>query len=183
MTAYNEDEEQNKPTAYEVKDDDNLEEKDLRRTTFMFGSEEKDGTEPDMESNGAGGHRFGENANTPSGDDGNNPSQNAGYSNEYFRRSEPSEEHPENNNFRDPNQLGQSNYTEATGAAPTGQSDEENTGPEKEGGEDSSEENKDEQNETYQEGTADNDGATSGTNADGDVAGYGELPEQQKVGE
>jgi hypothetical protein len=179
MTAFNDNEEEVKPTASRVEDDSNLEEKDLRKTTFMFGSEEKDGTEPGMEANGAGGQRFGENSNTPSGDDGNNPSQNAGYSNEYFKRSEPAEEHPEQNNFKDPNQLGQSNYTESTGAVPTGQSDEENEGPEKE----DSEDNKHEQNTTYQEGTADNDGNTTGTNADGDVAGYGELPEQQKVGE
>jgi hypothetical protein len=179
MTAFNDNEEEVKPTASRVEDDSNLEEKDLRKTTFMFGSEEKDGTEPGMEANGAGGQRFGENSNTPSGDDGNNPSQNAGYGNEYFKRSEPAEEHPEQNNFKDPNQLGQSNYTESTGAMPTGQSDEENEGPEKE----DSEDNKHEQNTTYQEGTADNDGNTTGTNADGDVAGYGELPEQQKVGE
>jgi hypothetical protein len=179
MTTYNDSEEQNEPHAYRVEDDDNLEEKDLRKTTFMFGSEEKDGTEPGMEANGAGGERFGQNSSTPSGDDPNNPSQNAGYSNEYFKRSEPSEEHPEQNNFKDPNQLGQSNYTESSGAVPTGQSDEENEGPAKE----SSEENKQEQNTEYQEGTADNDGATTGTNADGDVAGYGELPDQQKVGE
>jgi hypothetical protein len=179
MTLTNDNDEQNKPTAYRVEDDDNLEEKDLRRTAFMFGSEEKTGDEPGMEANGAGGQRFGENSNTPSGDDANNPSQNAGYSNDYFKRSEPLEEHPENDNFRDPNQLGQSNYSEATGAVPTGQSDEENAGPEKE----SAEENRHEQNETYQEGTADNDGATTGTNSEGDVAGYGELPDQQKVGE
>ncbi|MES2265914.1 MAG: hypothetical protein V4520_04080 [Bacteroidota bacterium] len=193
MTTYNENEAENKPTAYEVKDDDNLEEKDLRREVFMFGSEEKNGEEQGMEANGAGGQRFGENANTPSGDDGNNPSQNAGYSNEYFKRSEPSEEHPEHNNFKDPNQLGQSNYTEATGAAPTGQSDDENEGPVKEseeGGErvtegdsNDTEANRNESQQSYQEGTADNDGSTTGTNTEGDVAGYGELPEQQKVGE
>jgi hypothetical protein len=178
MALTNDNNEQDKPTAYRVEDDDNLEEKDLRRTTFMFGSEEKTGDEPGMEANGAGGQRFGENSSTPSGDDANNPSQNAGYSNDYFKRSEPLEEHPENDNFRDPNQLGQSNYSEATGAVPTGQSDEENTGPEKE----SAEENRHEQNETFQQGTADNDGATTGTNSEGDVAGYGELPDQQKVG-
>jgi hypothetical protein len=173
MTLNNED---NKPNAYRVEDDDNLEEKDLRHTMFMFGTEEKSGEEPGMEGNAAGGQNFGENSNTPSGDDKNNPSQNAGYSNEYFRRSEPLEEHPENANFKDANQLGQSNYSEATGAVPTGQSDEENSGPEK----DSSEGNKHEQNENYLEGTVDNDGATDAD--DNNVAGYGELPEQQKVG-
>ncbi|GGH04427.1 hypothetical protein [Mucilaginibacter phyllosphaerae] len=179
MAEYNDNDQQNKPQGYRVDDDSNLEEKDLRKTTFMFGSEEKSGEEPGMESNGAGGHRFGENSNTPSGDDKNNPSQNAGYGNDYFKRTEPSEEHPEHNNFKDPNQLGQPNYTQATGAAPTGQSDEENEGPKQE----EADENKHQQSETYQEGTADNDGATTGTNSEGDVAGYGELPDQQKVGE
>ncbi|MBB5394497.1 hypothetical protein [Mucilaginibacter sp. AK015] len=185
MTAYNDNNEQDKPRAYRVEDDDNLEEKDLRRTAFMFGSEEKTGNEPGMEANGAGGDRFGENSNTPSGDDGNNPSQNAGYSNDYFKRTEPSEEHPENNNFKDPNQLGQSNYTESTGAVPTGQSDSENEGPAKDGEENDSDtaDNRNQSQQSYQEGTADNDGDTSGTNADGDVAGYDELPDQQKVGE
>lgn len=179
MESYNDNNEQAKPNAYRIEDDSNLEEKDLRKTTFMFGTEEKSGDEPGMEANGAGGQNFGENNNTPAGDDKNNPSQNAGYGNEYFKRTEPSEEHPEHNNFKDPNQLGQPNYTQATGAASTGQSDEENEGPELE----ESDDNKNEQNLAYQEGTADNDGAETGTNSDGDVAGYGELPEQQKVGE
>ncbi|MFD0793881.1 hypothetical protein ACFQZX_09640 [Mucilaginibacter litoreus] len=167
------------PKAYRVNDDDNLEEKDLRKQTFLFGTEEKDGTEPGMEANGAGGQNFGESNVTPSGDDPNNPSQNAGYDNEYFKRAEPSEEHPEFQNFKDPNQLGQPNYSEATGAVPTGQSDEENAAPAKEG----SDENKNDQNENFQEGTADNDGHNTGINSDGDVAGYNELPDQQKVGE
>jgi hypothetical protein len=148
MTLDNQ-QENDKPRAYRVDDDDNLEEKDLRRT-MLFGSEEKTGDEPNMESNGAGGERFGENSNTPSGDDKNNPSQNAGYSNEYFRRTEPADEHPENSNFKDPNQLGQSNYTEASGAVPNGQSDEENAAPAKEG-----DDNKNEPEQHYQEGTAD----------------------------
>ncbi len=43
--------------------------------------------------------KFGQNNLTPAGDDKANPSQNAGYDNAYFRRNEPSEEHPENSNF------------------------------------------------------------------------------------
>ncbi|WP_374950647.1 hypothetical protein [Mucilaginibacter sp.] len=170
------DNEETKPNAYQVEDDSNLEEKDLQRT-FLFGKgdEEKSGDEPDMEAEGAGGERFGQNNDTPSGDDKNNPSQNAGYSNEYFRRSEPLEEHPEFQNFKDSNQLGQSNYNEASGAAATGQSDEENKGPERD-----SNDNKQDQNTSYQTGTADNEGATE--DDDNSVAGYGELPEQQKVG-
>ena len=175
--------EENKPNAYRVDDDSNLEEKDLQRS-FLFGDadQEKTGDEPGMESNGAGGHSFGENNNTPAGDDKNNPSQNAGYTNEYFRRAEPLEEHPEFNNFKDPNQLGQSNYTQAAAASETGQSDIENTGPSQSDGEETGDEeqNRNESNQTYQEGTADNDGATQ--DDDNNVAGYGELPEQQKVG-
>jgi hypothetical protein len=169
--------EENTPGGYQVEDDTNKEQKDLERT-FLFGKgdEEKSADEPAMEAEPQGGHSFGQNNKTPSGDDANNPSQNAGYSNEYFRRTEPSDEHPENNNFRDPNQLGQSNYSEATGAVPTGQYDEENEGPAK----DASEDNKHDQNINYQEGTNDNGGATG--DDDNSVAGYGELPEQQKVG-
>jgi hypothetical protein len=166
------------PRAYRVEDDDNLEENDLRRSyLFGKGDEEKAGNEPNMEAEGNGGERFGQNSNTPAGDDRNNPSQNAGYSNEYFRRTEPLEEHPEHNNFKDGNQLGQSNYTEATGQAPTGQSDEENTAP---GEEVSSEEtvnndeNREESFQDYQEGTADD---------DGNIPGPNELPDQQKVAE
>ena len=132
MTPHDDNEQQDKPHGYRVEDDHNLEEKDLRRKAFMFGSEEKTGNEPGMEGNPAGGQRFGDTSHTPSGDDKNNPSQNAGYTNEYFRRTVPSDEHPEDNNFKDPNQLGQPNYTEATGAVPNGQSDEENAGPVKE---------------------------------------------------
>ncbi len=42
---------------------------------------------------------FGQNNLTFSGDDKANPSQYAGYDNAYFRRNEPSEEHPEDSNF------------------------------------------------------------------------------------
>ncbi len=178
METYNDNNEQNKPHAYEVKDDDNLNEKDLRRTAFMFGSEEKSGEEPGMEANGAGGQHFGENANTPSGDDKNNPSQNAGYGNAYFRRTEPSEEHPENNNFKDPNQLGQSNYTAASGAAPNGQSNEgkERSESDQKSPENDTEANRNESQQSYQEGTADG-------NDNVNIPGPNETPDQQKVGE
>nr|WP_294941994.1 hypothetical protein [uncultured Mucilaginibacter sp.] len=170
--------ENTQPHAYEVKDDDNLEEKDLRRT-FLFGSgdEEKQGDEPGLEGSPAGGQRFGENSNTPSGDDKNNPSQLAGNTNGYFARTEPSDEHPENNNFKDPNQLGQPNYTQAADAAKTGQSDTENTGPTKEDDPDVADaaDNKNESEVSYQEGTADG--------ADVNIPGPNEVPDQQKVGE
>ncbi|MDB5001461.1 MAG: hypothetical protein JWP67_1938 [Mucilaginibacter sp.] len=154
--------EDNKPHAYRVEDDSNLEEKDLRRS-FLFGKgdEEKTGNEPNMEGSGTGGQRFGKSSDTPAGDDKNNPSQNAGYTNEYFRRTEPSDEQPENNNFKDPNQLGQPNYTQAADASKTGQSDEENTGPVKDA-------------DGYARGT---------TGSNTNIPGPNELPEQQQVGE
>jgi hypothetical protein len=77
---------QNKPVASRV-DDENVEEKDLHRS-FLFGDAQ---TKPVKEGMPMGGESFGENNVTPSGDDKNNPSQNAGYSNAYFRRTEPSE--------------------------------------------------------------------------------------------
>lgn len=161
-------------TAYEVKDDDNLEEKDLKRS-FLFGGEDeaKNGREPGMEGSPAGGQRFGHNSNTPSGDDKNNPSQLVGNNNGYMSRTEPSDEHPENNNFKDANQLGQSNYAQVADAATTGRSDTENTGPQKDSKEDSG--NKDEAEVSYQEGTADGD--------DANIPGPNEVPDQQKVGE
>ncbi|RYZ96942.1 MAG: hypothetical protein EOP47_22815 [Sphingobacteriaceae bacterium] len=97
MNAYN-DENNDKPNAYRVEDDDNLKEEDLKRT--FLGGEMKDANAPGMESHGEGGHKFGENNQTPSGDDKNNPSQYAGNTNEYFRRSEPSQEVTQNNNFK-----------------------------------------------------------------------------------
>src|ERR1700761_2313484 len=91
--------EQNKPGGYRVADD-NIEEKQLHRN-FLFGD---DKTKPVKEGTPMGGENFGKNNVTPAGDDKNNPSQNAGYSNAYFRRTEPSEEHPENSNFKLPDQ-------------------------------------------------------------------------------
>lgn len=120
---------------------------------------------------------FGQNNETPAGDDKNNPSQNAGYSNEYFRRTEPLEEHPENSNFKDPNQLGQPNYTQAVDATKTGQSDTQNTGPANEDPDVAdSDDNKNESNQTYQEGTADG-------QDNANIPGPNETPDQQKVGE
>lgn len=57
-------------------------------------------TKPIREGQPMGGENFGENNTTHAGDDKNNPSQNAGYKNEYFRRTEPAEEHPETSNFK-----------------------------------------------------------------------------------
>ena len=85
-----------KPEAYRVDDDNNLNEDDLERSLFINST---DKNKPVMEGKGMGGENFGNSNLTPSGDDRNNPSQNAGYSNAYFARTEPSEEHPENENF------------------------------------------------------------------------------------
>jgi len=128
-----------KPNAYRIEDDDNLEEKDLK-THYLFGdSEMKDTNAPGMEGQGMGGQAFGQNNLTPSGDDKDNPSRNAGKGNAYFNRTQPAEEHPENSNFKPGD-------------------DEDN----------------------YQEGTADNDGKGD---AQPNIPGPNELPDQQKVGE
>jgi hypothetical protein len=101
-----------KPNAYRVEDDDNLEEKDLK-THYLFGdSEMKDPNAPGMEGQGMGGQAFGQNNLTPSGDDKDNPSQNAGQGNAYFNRTQPAEEHPENSNFKPGNQ--DNTYQEGT---------------------------------------------------------------------
>ncbi|MBK0381092.1 hypothetical protein [Mucilaginibacter segetis] len=158
------------PNAYPVNDDNNKDENDLK-TNYLFGKGdlEKSGNEPGMEGSPQGGQSFGENNNTPSGDDKNNPSQNAGYANGYFSRTEPSEEHPEDTNFKDPNQQGQSNYTQAKDATKTGQSDSQHSGQLK------NEANESKSQESYQEGTADGE--------DTNIPGPNEVPEQQKVGE
>lgn len=143
------------PNAYRVEDDNNLEEKDLRRKIFVFGEEEKKSNTVDEIGQEHGGHNFGKDNNTPSGDDANNPSRNAGYSNKYYKRTEPAEEHPEFNNFKDPNQLGEPNFTQSSVTAPIDQSDEGN-GVDRQ--EDAGNGNSNDQNLSYQEGTADNDG-------------------------
>lgn len=85
----------NKPNAYRVEDDKNVEEKDLIRS--MAGNSK---TKPIREGQPMGGENFGANNVTPSGDDKNNPSQNAGHGNKYLRRAEPAEEHIENTNLK-----------------------------------------------------------------------------------
>lgn len=96
-----------KANAYTVNDEHGEEENDLKRS-YLFGDAEM---KPVQEGKGMGGESFGENNVTPSGDDKNNPSRDAGYSNAYFGRTEPLEEHPENSNFT-PN--GENNYQEGT---------------------------------------------------------------------
>lgn len=76
-------------------------------------STENNSTKPVREGQPMGGQKFGESSNTYAGDDKNNPSQNAGYTNEYFRRTEPSDEHPEDSNFKVKEQEGSPDYDKA----------------------------------------------------------------------
>lgn len=96
---------QGKTDAKRVDDAKNLEEKNLKRS-FNFGAS----TEPVKEGKPMGGHKFGEESHPPTGDDKNNPSQNAGYTNAYLAKTEPSEEYTDNNNFKAPGQEGEPNY-------------------------------------------------------------------------
>lgn len=69
-----------------------------------------------MEGEGMGGHQFGRDGkSTPMGDDKDNPSQNAGYTNGYFARTGPSDEDTANNNFKAAHQEGEPDYDAAQG--------------------------------------------------------------------
>ena len=155
------------PNAYRIEDEHNLEEKDLKRS-FLFGSDEKLKAHP-TEGQGIGGQSFGKESQTPAGDDKNNPSQNAGYTNAYFARNEPSDEHPEDSNFTARDQEGSPDYSKAQPQA-------ENTEPKPEKVERGNGENdRPHPQQPYTEGTDDNDG--------NNISGPEELPDQQKVGE
>lgn len=81
----------------------------------------KSQTKPVREGEPMGGQKFGESGNTYAGDDKNNPSQNAGYTNEYFRRTEPSDENTEDINFKVKDQEGSPDYDKAQARmTPTG---------------------------------------------------------------
>lgn len=152
--------------AYRV-DDDNLEEKDLKRS-LLFGEEQL--PEP-TEGKGYGGDKFGQENNTPSGDDKNNPSQLAGNTNAYLARTEPMEEHPEDSNFTSAKQDGASNYSQAQ---PKGENSSDAPKPEEPKRGDG-ENDRPHPQQPYQEGTADNEQVN--------IPGPNELPDQQKVGE
>ena len=96
-----------KPGGYRVEDDNNLEEKDLKRTYLFGDAKMKSINDPGMEGQGMGGQSFGENNLTPAGNDEANPPQNAGEGNAYFRRTQPAEEHPEDENFIGRDQVGE----------------------------------------------------------------------------
>ena len=154
------------PNAYRV-DDKNIEEKDLKKN-YLFGKGNQH-AHP-TEGTGVGGEKFGRDNLTPSGDDKNNPSRNAGYTNAYFARTEPSEEHPEDSNFTDKNQDGAPDYNKAQPHA----SGNKEPKPEKvERG--NGENDRPHPEQPYTEGTDDNDGYN--------IPGPNELPDQQKVGE
>jgi hypothetical protein len=166
---------ENKSKAYRVEDDDNLEEKDLKRSPLFGKLEMKSPNDPGMEGNGMGGENFGQNNITSAGNDKDNPSQMAGDNNAYFNRTQPAEEHPENNNFKDPNQAGKPNYSAAMSASKNGQAngDEESA---------DTETSKPESQQGYQEGTADDDGDNE-KKQQVNIPGPNEVPDQQKVGE
>lgn len=94
--------------GYRVENDNSgIQEKDLRRSPILGQGQMQDVHEGQP----MGGHKFQQDGNpTPTGDDPANPSRNAGYSNAYFARTAPSEEYPENNNFKAAHQQGAPNY-------------------------------------------------------------------------
>ncbi len=147
-------------TAHKVDDDDNLDEKDLKRSYLFGDSEDKNPDRKQYESHGMGGQSFGQDNVVRSGDDPANPSRNAGYDNDYFKRTEPLEEHPDNQNFKPTAQEGEPDpnmgkeedvpgYREAPEQQKVGGVDP------SQGGDHSAGSNA---NEQYQGGTADNDG-------------------------
>jgi len=159
-----------KPNAWRVEDSDNLKEKDLEKN-LLFSGKNKELNKPVREGQGAGGQNFGENNLTPAGDDKNDPSQNAGYTNAYFARTEPSEEHPEDTNFTAKHQDGRPDYDKAQSDKSTRNEAPKPEKPERGDGQ------KDHPHpqEPYREGTADNE--------ETNIPGPNELPDQQKVGE
>jgi len=159
---------QTQPKAYRVDDGKNIEEKDLEKS-YLFG---KGDFHPNpTEGKGIGGKKFGEENKTPSGDDKNNPSRNAGYTNAYFARTEPSEEHPEDTNFKAQYQEGPPDYSKAQ--------PQNTTEPKPEKVERGNGEN-DRPNTTspYREGKEEH-----GNDDENNIPGPQELPDQQKVGE
>lgn len=85
-----------------VVSEDGPDEEQLRRH-YLFGSAETKKTNvAGMEGQGMGGQNFGRNNLTPAGNDRGNPPRYAGEHNAYFSRTEPMEEHPEDENFKAP---------------------------------------------------------------------------------
>jgi len=160
-----------RPLVWRSDDKEDIKEKDLERSFLFNTGETGELKKPVREGEGTGGHNFGKSNLTPAGDDKNNPSQNAGYSNAYFARTEPSEEHPENSNFTAKQQDGEPDYSKAQ---PNNSTKSEAPKPEvpKRG---NGENDRPHPQQPYQEGTTD----SEKTN----IPGPNELPDQQKVGE
>ena len=168
-----------------VEDDDNIDEKDLKRSYLFGDSNDKDPDNKGYESHGMGGQSFGEQNVTRSGDDEANPSQNAGYDNDYFKRTEPLEEHPENNNFTPNSQQGAANTNMGQGDNTNDTGYREDPEQEKVGGGEPQVEGNINANggtdQQYQTGTADNDG-TSNQHQDGELQtkGSGSITEDDQ---
>jgi hypothetical protein len=156
------------PSATRVDDGDNIDEKSLEKT-YLFG---KGDFQPHPTKGiGIGGSKFGEENKKPSGDDKNNPSRNAGYTNAYFARTEPSDEHPEDTNFKVPHQEGAPEYSKAqhhNSNEPKPDKVERGNG----------ENDRPDTTSPYRKGKEDH-----GTDEDVNIPGPQELPDQQKVGE
>lgn len=162
-----------KPNAYRVDDDDNVDEASLRKN-YGIGGQMKNANAPGMEGEGMGGHKFGGTSNPPTGDDPANPSRNAGYTNGYLAKTEPSEEVPENNNFKSQHQEGEPDYHTAKSPSPTQQNNQQG------------ESSIGEQSNTSEPGKADyheeyRRGPDYGSDAP-EIPGPNEKPDQQKVG-
>jgi len=163
---------QTQARGYRADNGSGLDEEDLTRI-FLFGRG-KDPANP-TEGKGFGGQKFGQENNTPAGNDKNNPTQMAGHTNAYFNRNEPSEEHPEDSNFTAKYQDGEPDYSKARPYNTIM----ENAGPKPEKVERGNGENdRPHPQQPYTEGTDDNDGESQPN-----IPGPNELPDQQKVGE
>jgi len=159
--------EDKKPNAWRTDDQENPDEDSLQ--TGLPG---ESNTKPVMEGRPMGGQNFGNNNVTPAGDDKNNPSRNAGSTNAFLARTEPLEEHPEDENFKPRSQDGSPDYSKAEI-----KSNINNKMPKPEKVERGNGENdRPHKGNTYQEGTADNENEPNNP-------GPREVPDQQKVGE
>jgi len=102
--------EKDKATGYRADDNEGTEEKDLKGNPLFGRGEMREVREGQP----MGGQSFGQDGNpTPTGDDKDNPSRNAGYTNGYFARTKPSEEYTADNNFKSPDQQGSADYDKA----------------------------------------------------------------------
>jgi hypothetical protein len=158
-----------KPNAWRVEDDKNLNQEKLERN--LYGKSEQN-MKPVTEGQGMGGHNFGKNNNTFAGNDKNNPSQYAGNTNAYFDRVEPLEEHTENTNFKVQSQEGEPDYNKAQAYANWNSAEPKPEKVERGDGDN----DRPHKGNTYQEGTADNE-------SEPNIPGPNEVPDQQKVGE